>query len=333
MTKKFSPTYTTKKCADLTQLDCYESSHLFSANYGRWSGKDKPEKKGQRIKLGVGLYFDEKHFNEFIEFSAEQLNDAYSRLDLSHQPWAQGTKKEINYIESLLGIEKGNSILDIGCGQGRHSIELAKRGYNVVGIDTSEKHIQKAHASAENLPVSFSVWDARKRFPGKVFDAVICLYDVIGSYRDLKDNILIVKNVARKLRKGGRAVISVMNRTHIELRAIHRGKVTENPRLLLELPSSNSMQSTGDMFNAKYQLLDESHNLVYHKEQFEQDGMLSAEYIVADYRFKQLELQQILADNGLQVIESRFVRAGHFEESLPEDHDNAKEILFVVEKQ
>ena len=48
---------------------------------------------------------------------------------------------------------------------------------------------------------------------------------------------------------------------------------------------------------------------------------------------KQLELQQILSDNGLQVIESRFVRAGHFEESLPEDHDNAKEILFVVEKQ
>ena len=123
MTKKFSPTYTTKKCADLTQ---------------------------------------------FIEFSAEQLNDAYSRMDLSHQPWAQGTKKEINYIESLLGIEKGNSILDIGCGQGRHSIELAMRGYNVVGIDTSEKHIQKAHASAENLPVSFSVWDARKRFPGKL---------------------------------------------------------------------------------------------------------------------------------------------------------------------
>ncbi|MGN1155572.1 MAG: GNAT family N-acetyltransferase, partial [Agathobacter sp.] len=56
MTKHFSPTYTTKKCADLTQLDCFESSHLFSANYGRWSGKDKPEKKGQRIKLGVGYY-------------------------------------------------------------------------------------------------------------------------------------------------------------------------------------------------------------------------------------------------------------------------------------
>lgn len=280
------------------------------------------------------MHFDEKHFNDFIEFSAEQLNDAYSRMDIPQQPWARGTVREIDYLVPLLNINEGDTILDVGCGQGRHSIELAKRGYKVTGIDSSATHVAKAEESAaKDLSVDFRVWDARKQYPGKSFDAVICLYDVIGSYRTKEENVAIVHNISRKLRKGGRAALSVMNMTHIQLRAVHRGNVLANPRLLLDLPASNSMQESGDMFNVNYQLLDEDQHVVYHKEQFEKDGKLSVEYVVADYRFTQQELQQILSDEGLNVIETRFVRAGRFDEPLAEEHDNAKEILFVVEKE
>ncbi|MDD6891288.1 MAG: bifunctional N-acetyltransferase/class I SAM-dependent methyltransferase [Bacteroidales bacterium] len=278
------------------------------------------------------MYFDEKRFNDFIEFSAEQLNDAYSRMDMSNQSWAKGTVAEVDFVEQALNIQKGSTLLDIGCGQGRHCIELAKRGYRVTGIDASEQHIAKAKENAGVLDIHFRVWDARKRPTGKSFDAVICLYDVVGSFRTLDENVAIIRTIASKLRKGGRAVLSVMNMRYIQLRARHRGNVASHPHLLLNLPASNHMQATGNMFDMDYQLLDEEKHLVYHKEQFEKDGLLSAEYVVADYRFTQAELQQILSANGLRVIESRFVRAGHFDVPLPEEDDNAKEILFVVEK-
>lgn len=501
MNKTFCPQYSTKRCADMTQLDCYDSSYLFSFNYGRWSGKDDPTRKGKRIKLPVGYYerlrtmddmyasfchddgrligscfflkkvlengqtcvwitqlvvdssyrkkgiatrllqsawgfsdyfawglatantltiktlenvtwrkvdpqiiqdnissieslceslpyrtdgidishdhsfinthffidrekhdatdmyyveklgevpegnewlaftfhtqemhLDEKHFNDFIEFSAEQLNDAYSRMEMDSQTWTKGTKSEIDYVESVLNIQKGDAVLDVGCGRGRHSAELARRGYSVVGIDASASHIEKAVEQCQDVEVDFRVWDARKMLRGKAFDALICLYDVIGSYRTLQDNKLIVHNISRKLRKGGRAVLSVMNMSYMLKRAKHKGDVRKNPRLLLQLPASNSMQASGDMFNPEYQLLDEAAHVVYHKEQFECDGKLSAEYVVADYRFTQQELKQVLEEEGLRVVESRFVKSGHFDSSFGEFDDDAKEILFLVEK-
>ena len=168
--------------------------------------------------------------------------------------------------------------------------------------------------------------------PGKSFDYAICLYDVIGSYRTLEENTAIIRQIANKLRKGGRAVISVMNMQNMKLRAKLRGCVHDNPQLIFELEASTNMQEHGNMFDMRYQLLDEEKHLVYHKEQFEQDGLLSAEYVVADYRFTQSELSEILIQQGFTILESRFVRAGHFEEPLSENHDNSKEILFVVEK-
>lgn len=310
MRKRFTPTYKTKKCSDLSTEDFFNFSHLQTQD----------------------MHFDQKRLNELLDFSAEQLNDAYSRMDMESQPWTKGTPKEVDVIESLLGMQPESTILDIGCGQGRHSMELANRGYNVLGIDSSEEHVRKAAVKINGQNVSFKVWDARKRLPGKSFDNIICLYDVIGSFRTLEDNETIVRNLANKLRKGGRAAISVMNMEHIRLRATNRGDVQSNPHLLLSLKASNIMQTTGDMFNTDYQLLDEKAHLVYHKEQFEEDGLLSAEYIVADYRFTQKELSEILDKHGLHVIESRFVRAGRFDEALSEDDDKAKEILFIVEK-
>lgn len=278
------------------------------------------------------IMFDNKRFEEMLSFSAEQLNDAYSRMDMQNQPWARGTSKEVDSIIQLAGFNPGSTLLDVGCGQGRHSIEFGNRGFDVLGIDASEANIERAKCKTCNDAVEFKQWDARKRLKGKSFDCAICLYDVIGSYRTLEDNTAIIHQLANKLRKGGRAVISVMNMQYMKLRAQLRGSVHDNPQLIFQLEASTNMQERGDMFDTRFQLLDEDKHLVYHKEQFEQDGLLSAEYVVADYRFTQSELSEILLQEGFNILESRFVRAGHFEESLPENHDNAKEILFVVEK-
>jgi 2-polyprenyl-3-methyl-5-hydroxy-6-metoxy-1,4-benzoquinol methylase len=66
-------------------------------------------------------------------------------------------KRKINYDKSL-------RIIDIGCGTGRHSIELSKRGYNVIGIDLSDSQLNRANekAKAQNLEIEFLKHDARK---------------------------------------------------------------------------------------------------------------------------------------------------------------------------
>ena len=61
---------------------------------------------------------------------------------------------EVDFIESALAIPKGGRILDVACGHGRHSIELAKRGYQVTGIDLSRRFIEMAIQSARSKALS-----------------------------------------------------------------------------------------------------------------------------------------------------------------------------------
>ena len=225
MTKHFSPIYHTKACAQLTEQDY-------------------------------------RRLQELLTFSAEQLNDAYSRMDMANQPWTKGTLREVDAIIQLAGLTPGSRVLDVGCGSGRHSIELARRGYQVVGIDASQSNVRKAAQQCSLPNLTFRQWDARKRLPGKAFDYALCLYDVIGSYRTLEENVALVHHLAGKLRRGGRAVLSVMNGMHIRLRAQHRGDVEADPSLLFRLEASQNMQERGDMFDVRYQLLDEAHHLV-----------------------------------------------------------------------
>lgn len=266
------------------------------------------------------------------QVSAEQLNEAYSRMDMKNQPWTRHTAKEIDYIEKACGLRGGERVLDVGCGFGRHSIELAKRQYNVVGVDLSEALITQARANVGDLPVTFDIRDCRHLSYRGTFDAIICLYDVIGSYRTYEDNENIVKSIYKKLKSGGMAVVSVMNMDLTKSIAIVKESIRNNPGILLKLKASNIMQSTGNVFNPDYFILDEDEHLVYRKEQFERDNLLSAEYLVADYRFTKTEIETMFKDNCFSIIDSRYVQAGQWDVPLSATDKNAKEILLVVRK-
>ena len=71
--------------------------------------------------------------------------------------FTQGTTGECDFIENELNFDKSVKILDVGCGTGRHSIELTKRGYNVTGIDLSVTQLERAKekAASENLKINF----------------------------------------------------------------------------------------------------------------------------------------------------------------------------------
>jgi ubiquinone/menaquinone biosynthesis C-methylase UbiE len=87
---------------------------------------------------------------------------------------------ECDFLEQELNHNKSLKILDVGCGTGRHSIELTKRGYAVTGIDFSESQLASARekAAKENLMIDFQKHDARNLPFDKEFDFAIMLCEV-----------------------------------------------------------------------------------------------------------------------------------------------------------
>lgn len=277
--------------------------------------------------------FNEDQWNEMMDFSAEQLEDAYSRMDMNNHAWTRYTNDEINFIITETNLKKGDRILDLGCGQGRHAIEIAKRNlYDVVGVDFSDRLLEVAKKRSQKLNVQFFKRDARDLSISGMFDVIICLYDVIGSFRTYKENTSIIDSIHKKLKPNGRCVISVMNMDLTRHIAKRRCRVKEDTEALIQLPASEIMQSSGNIFNPDYFLLDEDDHLVYRKEQFHHDNYLSSEYVIADYRFTKEEIVKAIEDRGMKVLISRYVQAGHWDVDLSPSDPRAKEILIVAEK-
>ena len=106
----------------------------------------------------------------------EELFTNFART-YDKESFTQGTVQEVDFIESEIGSDKTRTILDIGCGTGRHAIELAKRGYNVTGIDLSNSQLKRAmeKAQSEHVKVTFLQKDARNFKLDTSFDLVIML--------------------------------------------------------------------------------------------------------------------------------------------------------------
>ena len=279
--------------------------------------------------------FNEKQWNEMLNFSAEQLEDAYSRMDMSHHPWTKYAPEEVDYVVKHAEIKPGSRVLDLGCGQGRHSIELSRRKkYDVVGVDMSDRLLNTARKNAEDAGVKahFVKRDARDLSIAGLFESIICLYDVIGSYRTKEENLSIINSIYKKLKPGGRCVASVMNMELTSHIATHKCRVRENANELTSLPASEIMQSSGNVFKPEYFLLDEEAHLVYRKEQFHHDNYLSSEYVLADYRFTRQEIIDAFETRGFKVISADYVQTGHWDKPLTATDMRAKEILIVAEK-
>ena len=279
------------------------------------------------------MTFTNDKFQRFLDFSEQQLKEAYSRMDMPKHTWTRGTKKEIDYILNNINKNISCSVLDLGCGQGRHSIELSERGFeNVVGFDFSEININKAKETAlkKGLKTNFLCGDVRKLKLGAKYDLILCLYDVIGSFRDENDNKRILRVIKQHLKDDGIAVISVMNMELTESIAINKVSLKEMPNALLKLPPSNTMAVSGNIFKPEYYLINTDDGLVYRKEQFDEDGMLSAEYVVADKRYRMSELENLISELGLCVTNKRFVQAGNWNEALNATDKRAKELLLFI---
>lgn len=259
--------------------------------------------------------------------------EAYERMaestkDKAH-PWMAHTASEVDAVIALLALEPGVRVLDLGCGNGRHARELAKRGFAVTAVDRSHGWLAEARdrAAAEGVSIDFHLGDARDLDLGRTFDAVICLYDVLGSFRREADNRAILATVRRHLPTGGAFALSAMNRVVAEHLALFYGDVEANPDLVHDIPPTETMQETGGIWNPKHYLADTFSGLVYRRERFGKLGSLPIELLVCDRRYRSDELDVLCREAGLEASTIRPVRLGAWHEALPEDDNRAKEVL------
>jgi SAM-dependent methyltransferase len=121
---------------------------------------------------------------------------------------------DIEATVALLGIEPGARVLDLCCGVGRHSIELARLGFQVTAVDRTQAYLDQAaaRAEAERLAIEFVCADMRAFCREQAFDAVVNLYTSFGYFEDMEDDRRVVRNVRRSLVPGGAFVIEMMGK-------------------------------------------------------------------------------------------------------------------------
>jgi 2-polyprenyl-3-methyl-5-hydroxy-6-metoxy-1,4-benzoquinol methylase len=143
----------------------------------------------------------------------EKLFENYG-LKYDEEGFTVGTVGECDFIEKEIEFNKQLRILDIGCGTGRHSIELTKRGYQVTGIDLSKSMLKRAKekASKENLKIDFKKQDARNLKFNNEFDLAIMLCE--GSFPLMETdemNFRILQNASKALKETGKLIFTTLN--------------------------------------------------------------------------------------------------------------------------
>ena len=148
--------------------------------------------------------------------------------------YTQGTLGEVDFIEQELEHDRAKTILDIGYGTGRHSIELAKRGYQVTGVDLSEGQLARARekAAAAGVSVDFRQCDARELDFVDAFDLAIMICE--GGFSLMETdamNFQILQGACRALKPGGKLVLTALNALYALARTIRQadGQTVEGP--------------------------------------------------------------------------------------------------------
>lgn len=127
------------------------------------------------------------------------------------------THNETEAIGELLDLTPGKRVLDLACGWARHSIELARHGIVVTGVDLSETLLERAHrrAGAAGVQVEWVQRDMRDLQWRSEFDAALSLVSSLGYFLDDPQDLQVLRGVARVLRPEGLLLLETMHRDQV----------------------------------------------------------------------------------------------------------------------
>jgi SAM-dependent methyltransferase len=152
------------------------------------------------------------------------FDEDYLRFAVDRYP-AEATAAEVDFLVEALGLHEGSRVLDLACGHGRHSVELAVRGCRVTGVDLSDPSLELARARAAEAGVEarFERADMRRIRFQEEFDGVINMFTAFGYFADEGDNAVVLERIAAALAPGGAFLLEIVNPVSVFSRFEARG--------------------------------------------------------------------------------------------------------------
>ena len=138
----------------------------------------------------------------------------WETVPLFDQERLEAAPQEVDAIITKLGIEPPAEVLDLCCGVGRHSLEFARQGFQVTGVDRTEAYLQTARQTArgEGLQVEWIQADMREFARPEAFDLAVNLFTSFGYFEDPAEDRQVARNLFRSLRAGGALVMELMGK-------------------------------------------------------------------------------------------------------------------------
>lgn len=148
--------------------------------------------------------------------------ETYGPLMFDARRW-ENTPTHVTGALGLMNMPENAAVLDLCCGPGRLSLELARRGYRVTGVDRTKTYLDEAQrrADAEGLPIEFVQDDMREFCRPEAFDGAVNLFTSFGYFEDQAEDRRVVENLYRSLKPGGVLVMEMLGRE--VLARIYRG--------------------------------------------------------------------------------------------------------------
>jgi SAM-dependent methyltransferase len=212
--------------------------------------------------------------------------EAFAPFMFGEQMW-QATPGEVDQVLALLNLEPEAALLDIGCGPGRHSLELARRGFHVTGVDRTVAFLERAgrKAASESLDVDFVLEDMRRFCRDCSFDAALSLFASFGYFEKQDDNLQVLRNVHSSLKPGGRLILDVIGKEVLARIFQARDWMEKDGKFYLQ---ERRVCKNWSWMENRWILL---------------DGNRRAEYEVSHWIYSAVELTELLLSSGFVTVD------------------------------
>lgn len=216
----------------------------------------------------------------------DEFWEIFAPLMFTQERW-EVVPGEVDLILGLLNLPEGAAVLDMACGPGRHALELARRGFQVTGVDRTKAFIREGsrRAKAENLPVDFIEGDMRSFKRAASFDAAINMYTAFGYFKDQAENAAALANLAQTLKTGGKLLMDLAGK-EIIARSFQARDWTEIDDVLL-LQERTVTQDWSYLDNRWIKL----------------ESGRKTEFHLGHYLYSAAELTSMLLENGFQHVQ------------------------------